>query len=170
MRRAGAWGNTRDRQRLSLAGALGGRAAEEIVYGDVTSGGESDLDHVTMLARQMVGRWGMSERIGPITVLPPVGEEQNPFDATGPGQATREIVDQEARRIIDECYAEALRILREHRANLETLARRLLESETLDEHDAYAAAGLSPPAAASHNTSPTRDEVPWPHDGRAATL
>lgn len=170
MRRAGAWGNTRDRQRLSLAGALGGRAAEEIVYGDVTSGGESDLDHVTLLARQMVGRWGMSERIGPITVLPPVGEEQNPFDVTGPGQATREIVDQEARRIIDECYAEALRILREHRANLETLARRLLESETLDEHDAYAAAGLSPPASASHDASPTRDEVPWPHDGRAATL
>jgi cell division protease FtsH len=163
-------GYSRSYLRGRITGALGGRAAEEIVYGDVTSGGESDLDHVTLLARQMVGRWGMSERIGPITVLPPVGEEQNPFDVTGPGQATREIVDQEARRIIDECYAEALRILREHRANLETLARRLLESETLDEHDAYAAAGLSPPASASHDASPTRDEVPWPHDGRAATL
>jgi cell division protease FtsH len=143
-------GYSRSYLRGRITGALGGRAAEEIVYGDVTSGGESDLDHVTLLARQMVGRWGMSERIGPITVLPPVGQEESPFDVTGPGQATRELVDEEARRIIDECYAEAVRILGEHRDNLEKLAHRLLESETLNEQEAYDAAGLSRRSAPSH--------------------
>jgi cell division protease FtsH len=131
-----------------IIGALGGRAAEELVYGDTTTGGESDLDNVTQLARQMVGRWGMSERIGPIAVLPPAGQEQSPFDGTGPSPATRELVDEEARRIIDECYAEALRILGEHRVNLDSLARRLLTEETLGEQEAYDAAGLAPRATA----------------------
>ncbi len=127
-----------------IIGALGGRATEELVYGDVSTGGESDLDNVTALARQMVGRWGMSERIGPVAVLPPAGQEQSPFDATGPSPATRELVDEEVRRIIDECYTDALRILGEHRDNLERLAQRLLAEETLNEQDAYAAAGLGP--------------------------
>jgi len=126
-----------------IIGALGGRAAEELVYGDVTTGGESDLDNVTQLARQMVGRWGMSERIGPIAVLPPPGQEQSPFDGSGPSPATRELVDGEARRIIDECYADALRILGTHRDNLEDLAQRLLAEETLGEQEAYDAAGLA---------------------------
>jgi cell division protease FtsH len=136
-------GYSRSYLRGRITGALGGRAAEDLVYGDVTTGGESDLDNVTLLARQMVGRWGMSDRIGPLTVLPPAGQEQNPFDVTGPGPSTRELVDQEARRIIDDCYADALRILGEHRDNLEKLAHRLLEDETLDEQEAYDAAGLS---------------------------
>jgi cell division protease FtsH len=136
-------GYSRSYLRGRITGALGGRAAEQIVYGDVTTGGESDLDNVTLLARQMVGRWGMSDRIGPITVLPPAGLEQNPFDVTGPSQATRELVDAEARRIIDECYADALRVLGLHRDSLERLARRLLEKETLNEQEAYAAAGLA---------------------------
>ena len=56
-----------------IIGALGGRAAEEVVFGDMTTGAESDLDQVSNIARQMVGRWGMSEAIGPVTVLPPPG-------------------------------------------------------------------------------------------------
>ena len=137
-----------------IIGALGGRAAEELVYGDVTTGGESDLDNVTQLARQMVGRWGMSERIGPIAVLPPAGQEQSPFDGAAPSPGTRELVDEEARRIIDECYADATRILGEHRDNLEGLAQRLLAEETLNEQDAYDAAGLGVRAAAP-TTAPT---------------
>ena len=136
-------GYSRSYLRGRIIGALGGRAAEELMYGDTTAGGESDLDNVTQLARQMVGRWGMSERIGPIAVLPPAGQEQSPFDATAPSPATRELVDEEARRIIEECYAEALRILGEHRANLEMLAHRLLVRETLNEQEAYDAAGLA---------------------------
>ncbi len=61
-----------------ITGALGGRASEEVVCGDVTTGAESDLDHASQIARQMVGRWGMSPTIGPITVLPPPGQE-NPY-------------------------------------------------------------------------------------------
>jgi cell division protease FtsH len=126
-----------------IVGALGGRAAEEIVYGDFTTGGESDLDAASQIARQMVGRWGMSKQIGPVTVLPPPGQEQSIFDATGPSQATRELVDAEVRRIVDACYTEALATLRDHRESLDRITRRLLEKETLNEQEAYDAAGLS---------------------------
>ncbi len=127
-----------------IMGALGGRAAEDLVYGEVTTGAESDLDQVSRLARQMVGRWGMSERIGPLTVLPPEGQEQ-PFaglDGTGPSQATRELIDAEARRIVDECYGQAVELLRSHRDQLGRLAHALLERESLDTDQAYAAAGV----------------------------
>jgi cell division protease FtsH len=127
-----------------ITGALGGRAAEELVYGEVTTGAESDLDQVSRIARQMVGRWGMSDRIGPLTVLPAEGQEQ-PFaglDGRGPSPATRELVDSEARKIVEECYAEAVRTLQSHRDQLDRLARTLLERESLNEDEAYAAAGV----------------------------
>jgi cell division protease FtsH len=127
-----------------IVGALGGRAAEELVFGDFTTGAESDLETVTRIARQMVGRWGMSTLIGPVTVLPPPGQEHPIFDANGPSPATRELVDAEARRIVDECYAEALETLRGHRVSLDRLAARLLEAETLDEQQAREAAGIGP--------------------------
>jgi cell division protease FtsH len=129
-----------------MIGALGGRAAEEIVYGDVTTGAESDLEQVTAIARQMVGRWGMSEAIGPVSVLP--REEDSPYipGANSAADATRELVDAEVRRIIDESYDIAVSTLRENRSHLESLAHALLEHETLDEADAYRAAGIEPPA------------------------
>jgi cell division protease FtsH len=125
-----------------IIGALGGRAAEEIVYGDFTTGAESDLDALTRIARQMVGRWGMSDEVGPIAVLPPAGQEQSIFDSSGPSAATRELVDEEARRIVEDCYVEALDTLREHHDSLDRLAHRLLEAETLNEQEARDAAGL----------------------------
>ena len=88
-----------------IAGALGGRAAEEIVYGEVTTGAESDLDQATRLARQMVGRWGMSPAIGPVSVLPPPGQEQ-PFGGDGVAPATKELVDEEVRRLVEDCYGD----------------------------------------------------------------
>ncbi|MDT4905555.1 MAG: cell division protease FtsH [Pseudonocardiales bacterium] len=130
-----------------IVGALGGRAAEELTYGDMTTGAESDLDQVSGIARQMVGRWGMSEAIGPVSVLPPPGQE-SPLGLDGVAPATKELVDREVRRIVEECYAEALSTLREHPDQLNRLARTLLERETLDEDEAYKAAGIG------HETTP----------------
>jgi cell division protease FtsH len=132
-----------DYLRGRIVGALGGRAAEEVVYGNTSTGAESDLDQVSRIARQMVGRWGMSPRIGPIAVLPADGQPQ-PFlsDGSGPSPATRELIDAEARRISDECYARAVELLRDNRERLDRLAAALLEHETLDSQDAYAAAGV----------------------------
>jgi cell division protease FtsH len=124
-----------------IVGALGGRAAEEIVYSDVTTGAESDLDQVTSIARQMVGRWGMSDAVGPIAVLPPPGQE-SPLGLDGVAPATRELVDREVRRIVDECHDEALTTLTAHREQLDRLAHALLAKETLDEDEAYAAADV----------------------------
>jgi cell division protease FtsH len=149
-----------------IVGALGGRAAEEIVYGedDVTTGAESDLEQITSIARQMVGRWGMSDAVGLVSVLPRPGNEAALFpgaDPSAPSDSTRELVDAEVRRIVDECYAKALSRLRENRERLDSLARALLENETLDERDAYAAAGFDRPPPASRESAPatavTRD-------------
>jgi cell division protease FtsH len=133
-----------------IVGALGGRAAEEIVYGNVTTGAESDLEQVTRIARSMVGRWGMSDKVGLVSVLPGPGEEVNPFAPDGGASpATRELVDAEVRRIVDECYDRAESLLRENRDKLDNLAGVLLEKETLDEADAYRVAGFErPPRAA----------------------
>jgi cell division protease FtsH len=134
-----------------IVGALGGRAAEETVYGDFTTGAESDLEQVTGIARRMVGRWGMSEAVGPVSVLPGPADQPLLFPGQG-GQAsatTMELVDSEVRRIVEECYAEALRLLGDHREQLEALAHALLERETLDEPDAYEAAGIARPPVAS---------------------
>jgi cell division protease FtsH len=139
-----------------IIGALGGRAAEEVVYTDVTTGAESDLDQVNSIARQMVGRWGMSEAIGPLAVLPPPGQE-SPLASSGLAQATQELVDQEVRRIVDECHEQAVATLVAHRPQLDRLARALLTKETLDEDEAYAAAGVardSAPGALARSAVP----------------
>jgi len=148
---ADRYGYTATYLRGRIAGALGGRAAEELVFGDVTTGAESDLEHATAIARQMVGRWGMSDKLGLVSVLPGPGQEGLLFPGTAgaSSERTRELVDEEVRRITDESYAHALDILRDHRAQLDSLAAALLENETLDEPDAYRAAGLParPPTA-----------------------
>ena len=127
-----------------ITGALGGRAAEEVIYGDVTTGAENDMEHASAIARQMVGRWGMSPAIGPVSVLPSSGQE-SPADGVAP--ATRELIDTETRRIIEECYEQAVTTLRGSRDRLDQLAHALLDRETLDEDEAYAAAGIRPGAA-----------------------
>jgi cell division protease FtsH len=139
-----------------IVGALGGRAAEELIYGNYTTGAESDLEQVTRIARQMVGRWGMSDAIGPVSVLPGPQDEPLLLPGTGGGvsPATQELIDREVRRIIEECYDVALVKLRANRDKLDALAHALLERETLDEIDAYAAAGI-----------PRGPEVPAPVGG-----
>ena len=123
--------------------ALGGRAAEEVVFKEISTGAESDIAQLTEIARQMVGRWGMSPEIGPVAVLPrdgagpflPAGSEVSPD--------TQRLVDAEVRRIVDESHSQVVELLEENRGKLDSLAAALLEHETLDEKDAYAAAGVT---------------------------
>ncbi len=122
--------------------ALGGRAAEEIVFGDLTTGAESDIQHLTRIARHMVGRWGMSRAIGPIAVLPVDGIGPLLPGAAESSEETQRLLDQEVRRIVETAHAEVTELLGGRRANLDALVSALLERETLDEADAYAAAGL----------------------------
>jgi cell division protease FtsH len=149
-----------------IAGTLGGRAAEQIIFGHVTTGAEGDLEQVSKLARLMVGRWGMSDSIGPMSVLPP--DEDGPLAQSAVAETTRELVDAEARRIVEECYAHALAQLNAHRDQLEALAKALLARETLDEVDAYTAAGFPPPDHALTGSSPVVNafrRVAFGHDG-----
>jgi cell division protease FtsH len=124
-----------------IIGALGGMAAEQEVFDIVTTGAESDLEAVTRIARSMVGRWGMSERIGRRSVLPAEGDPR----MAGVSEALLDAVDEEVRRITDECYEEARRVLKENRARLDAIVAQLLARETLDEPEIYAAAGLARP-------------------------
>jgi cell division protease FtsH len=138
-----------------IIGLLGGRAAEEVVFGNVTTGAESDLEKVTQIARRMVGRWGMSDAIGPVAVLPGPADDPMLFpgvDSVSP--QTRELVDAEVRRIVEECYAEAIRLLGDNRDKLEALASTLLERETLDELDIYRVVGIERPVLVSREQPP----------------
>ncbi|WP_155057697.1 ATP-dependent zinc metalloprotease FtsH [Streptomyces blattellae] len=123
-----------------IIGALGGMAAEQVVYGVVTTGSESDLETVTAIARGMVARWGMSERVGRLSALP--NDAQQAYGLAAAPQ-TLDVIDSEMRRIVDECYDEACRKLRDHRGRLDALAQALLERETLEEADAYRIAGIT---------------------------
>ncbi len=130
---------TEEYLRGRIIGALGGMAAEHTVYDVITTGSENDLEQVTGIVRGMVGRWGMSDRIGRLTAIP--SDVQSPYGLVA-APATLDAVDVEMRRIVDECYVEACRLLREHRPKLDALAEALLARETLDEAAAYAAAGI----------------------------
>jgi cell division protease FtsH len=130
----------------------GGRAAEELVFGDATTGAENDIRQATALARNMVGRFGMSDSIGFVAVLPQDGQTWPGYSEVSEG--TRRQVDEEVKRIIEEAHADTLRLLNENRGRLEALAEALVETETLEGPDAYRAAGLEPPAAASQPTPP----------------
>jgi cell division protease FtsH len=142
---ADRYGYSADYLRGRLTGALGGRAAEELIYHDQTTGAESDLEQATHLARQMVGRWGMSSEVGPVSVLPGPGDESMLFPgggADGVSEHTREQIDAEVRRLLEECEAAAIATLKAHREQLDALSRALLTHETLDEADAYRIAGV----------------------------
>ncbi len=120
--------------------ALGGRAAEEVVFGDITTGAESDIQQLTQIARYMVGRWGMSEAIGPVAVT---NDGRPPWVGSDISPRTQELIDEEVRRIAEAAHGQVLDLLRENRPKLDALAEALLAHETLDEDDAYAAAGIA---------------------------
>jgi cell division protease FtsH len=135
--------------RARIVGMLGGRAAEEIVYGTKTTGAESDIEQATNLARNMVTRWGMS-KLGMVQLAP----RQNPWLGGGGfggdkpfSEETARIVDAEIQRIIHECHQQAQSLLRAHRRALDALVKALLAQETLDEQEILEVTGL-PPAPA----------------------
>jgi cell division protease FtsH len=141
------YGYSRDELIAKIKVSLGGRAAEKVVYDEITTGAESDIQHLTRIARGMVARWGMSDAIGPLAIgegredgaLLPGGSPVSP--------ATQQIVDDEARRIVEVSEREVIDLLEGERPRLDALAHALLEQETLDHSDAYRIAGIAPPDA-----------------------
>ncbi|MFN3285695.1 MAG: ATP-dependent zinc metalloprotease FtsH [bacterium] len=128
---------TRTRAELldEITVAMGGRVAEEIVFGEVTTGAENDFEQATDMARKMVTDFGMSEKLGPMSL----GKRHGPVflgrDLVESRNYSEEIayeIDKEVRRIIDECYSRAKQILEANRDKLEVIARALLEKESLD--------------------------------------
>ena len=125
----------RSRFEDQLAGMLGGRAAEELIFNDVTTGASNDLERATGLARKMVTEYGMSDRLGPLTfgrkqelvfLGREIGEQRNYSEDVA------QAIDEEVRRFITEAHETALRILRENKDRLVKVARQLVETETLE--------------------------------------
>src|SRR5438067_14882 len=115
--------------------ALGGRAAEEVVIGRITTGAENDLQRVTALARQMVTRWGMSEKLGTVSF----SERGSPFASGGDtgapsdySETTAEAIDDEVDRIVRSCHARAVELLQTHRPTLDRIAQELRRNEVVD--------------------------------------
>jgi cell division protease FtsH len=157
----------RDELLAKIKVALGGRAAEKVVFGDLTTGAESDIQNLTQIARSMVGRWGMSDAIGAIAVTD--GREDGLLlpGASAASAPTQQLVDGEVRRIVDGAEDEVTELLQRERWRLEALARALLERETLDQPEAYEHAGIEPPPLEAEQTN-TRTRPAAPVDGDSA--
>jgi cell division protease FtsH len=128
-----------------IVGMLGGRAAEEIVYGTKTTGAENDIEQATSLARRMVTRWGMSERLGLVELAPrenPYLNVPNGYGSSPISDETAKAVDSEVLKIINESYGEAKRLLTKHRKQLDALAEALVARETLNEQEILEVTGL----------------------------
>ncbi|MGZ4299225.1 MAG: ATP-dependent zinc metalloprotease FtsH [Solirubrobacteraceae bacterium] len=138
--------------------ALGGRVAEELAFEDITTGAQNDIKQATELARHMVGPWGMSDVLGPVTVISE--GDHIPFPgASDVSPVTQQLVDEEVRHIIGQAHENVTQLMTAHRAQLDALAAALLTRETLEQDEAYAAAGItrpSSPAAADHRSVPMR--------------
>ena len=155
--------------RAKIVGMLGGRAAEEIVYGTKTTGAENDIEQATGLARRMVTRWGMSDRVGPVQLAP----RENPYLGGSGGytgdkpfsEATAEAIDAEVLRIISEGHQEATRLLTVHRKELDALAEALLARESLSEREILEVTGLPPAPALADGVADARAAREAPRRG-----
>jgi cell division protease FtsH len=148
---------TRARMKDQIVMALAGRAAEEIVFDEITTGASSDLEQVTKIARAMVTRFGMSEKLGPMMF----GQKEEMIflgreisEQRDYSEAVAEEIDSEVRGLVTWAYDEARRLIQENRDKLEAVAQRLLEIETLDTNDFLALMGET-------KTAPS-DETPTP--------
>jgi cell division protease FtsH len=151
---------SREELEAKIKVSLGGRVAEEVVYGKITTGAESDIQQLTQIARQMIGRWGMSDKVGPIAVLP--SEGQGPL-LPGVSEVSPQLqytIDEEIRRLVEDAHGEVTQLLTDHRDQLEGLARALLVAETLDAPAAYAAAAV--PMRTADLVEPTATAAPTP--------
>jgi cell division protease FtsH len=133
---------SREELEAKIKVSLGGRVAEEVVYGKITTGAESDLEQLTQIARQMVGRWGMSDKLGPITLLPGDGRAAQFPGANEASPQLQWSIEEEVHRIVEDAHAEVTQLLSDHREQLDSLTQALLEAETLAAPDAYGAAGV----------------------------
>jgi len=143
--------------KTQLSVALGGRVAEEIVFGDITTGASADLQSVTKIARSMVTEYGMGELTGPVTYgekeeLIFLGREIN--EQRNYSDGTAEEIDGEVKRLVDEAYGVTKHILTTHRDKLDTIAQRLLDEETLDAEEFAAIFAPEPPAPVSPEPMP----------------
>jgi cell division protease FtsH len=132
----------RDELIAKIKVALGGRAAEKVVFGDLTTGAESDIQNLTQVARGMVGRWGMSDAIGPVAVTDGRQDGVVLPGLVPAAPPTQQLVDEEVRRIVDGAEHDVIQLLERERERLDALARALLAHETLDQPEAYEVAGV----------------------------
>ena len=133
--------------------ALGGRVAEELVFEDITTGAQNDIKQATELARNMVGLWGMSDVIGPVTVISEDDHMSFP-GASDVSAVTQQLVDEEVRHLIGRAHEDVTQLMSAHRGQLDALAVALLTHETLEQDEAYAAAGIASPSTPA--TAPPR--------------
>jgi cell division protease FtsH len=148
--------------------SLGGRVSEEMVFGEVTTGAQNDFEQATELARRMVTEFGMSEKLGPLSL----GKRHGPVflgrDLVETRNYSEEIayeIDKEIRRIIDECYVHAKSIISENRDKLERVAKVLLEKESLEGEElerVLAGRPLEPEAAPAEAPAATVETKPEP--------
>jgi cell division protease FtsH len=137
-----------DYLRGRITGALGGRAAEQLVYGITTTGVEADLRQVTEIARQMVLRWGMSAKVGVLSLSDDGANAGQALTLSRPySEATAALVDEEVRRICEECLRQAVSLLTSNRDKLDALVHALLEHDTLGEAEILAVTGINAPVA-----------------------
>ena len=135
--------------------ALGGRVAEELIFEEVTTGAQDDLKQVTELARKMVGLWGMSDVIGPLALIGEDGPAALYPGAEEISPATRQLIDEEVRRLVDDAHERVTHLLGSNRGKLDALAQALLDHETLDQDEAYATAAIEPPSGAPAGSGAT---------------
>ena len=164
---------SREELEAKIKVALGGRTAEEVVYDQITTGAESDLQQLTQIARSMIGRWGMSDKLGPLTLLPSDG--QGPFlpGASETSPQLQWLIDQEVQKLVEDLHTDATKLLTTHRTQLDSLSQALLVAETLDAPAAYAAAGVPmpppPPPPEPEPAAPPAEPVAAAASGSADT-
>ena len=130
--------NSKEELQGQIATLLGGRSAEEIVFGKITTGAANDLQRATDLAEQMVGTYGMSDTLGPLAYDKQgggrfLGGGNNPRRSVS--DATAQAIDKEVRGLVDKAHDDALAILRQNMALLETIAQKILEKEVIEGDD-----------------------------------
>jgi cell division protease FtsH len=148
--------------RAKIVGMLGGRAAEEIVYGTRTTGAENDIEQATQLARNMVTRWGMSDELGMVQLAPRENPYLSPLGGYGGARPfsdeTARVIDAEVQKIIGESHAQATSLLKAHRRELDALVEALLARETLNEQEILEVTGLPPAPSVENRPLPVADE------------
>ena len=154
---------TRNELRADMAMSIGGRVAEEICFGDISTGASSDIQHMTAIARRMVCLFGMSEKLGHVKLGDFTSHPHMRIDGPPPegiSNETEREIDLEVRRLTGEATEEARNILRTHKDQLETLAEALLERETLSIQEIYDLLGINQPQKDDDTGEPAETETP----------